>query len=78
MGDKTDCSQGLKQTVRYIQYLVKMTILTHGYLYPKKLAVWIAGKTTKNFGLFLPICIYSVLFDVIASIKNYFTLWNEK
>ena len=37
-----------------------MTILILGYFYPKTWVVWITGKITQKFGLFLPTGFYSV------------------
>ena len=49
---------GLKQTVKH---LVEMTILILGYFYPKTWVVWITGKITQKFGLFLPTGFYSAM-----------------
>ena len=37
-----------------MRYLVETTILILGYFHRKTWVVWITGKTTKKFGLFLP------------------------
>ena len=54
--------QWVKQTVRY---LVEMTTLILGYFYPKTWVVWITGKITQKFGLFLPTGFYSVKLQFI-------------
>ena len=42
-----------------MRYLVKTTILILGYFYPKTWVVWITGKITQKFGLFLRTGFYS-------------------
>ena len=43
-----------------MRHLVEITILILGYFYPKTWVVWITGKITQKFGLFLPTGFYSV------------------
>ena len=50
----------MTMSVQSYNNLVHPWVNKQKQILPKKLvAVWIAGKTTKNFGLFLPIWIYS-------------------